>query len=156
MAQGFKDLRYGRIAGGELGFVLEMGASEVIKAQSGRFVSPDTASTPNRGEIAVAGDTELLGWIELAEQTCSSTEGGTSGWCINDLTAVFRVPVNTGTFTRIMKGKVCDLAVTSDIQGVDLTASGEDVVWIMDGDLVNNYWVDVRLNPLKMCATGVV
>ena len=156
MAQGFKDLKYGKIKGGMGGFVLEMGASEVITAQSGKFVSADTASTPNRGEIAVAGDTELLGWIDLAAQTTSSTEGGTSGWCINDLTAEFRIPVNTGTFTRVMKGKTCDLSVASDVQGADLTASGEDVVLIVDGDLVGNYWVDVRLNPLKMFTTGVV
>ena len=55
-----------------------------------------------------------------------------------------------------MKGKTCDLSVASDVQGADLTASGEDVVLIVDGDLVGNYWVDVRLNPLKMFTTGVV
>jgi len=153
MPQGKKDLKYGpQLPVGNCGMKVLMGASEVIKAQSGRFVKPD--GTSRRAEIAGDGDTELMGWVELHEHTTSATEGGTEAWCINDLNQIFRLPVDSGTWAVTMVGETCDLAVSSSIQGVQLDASAEDTVWLMSGDVTSNYWVDVRLNPNKLAVVG--
>lgn len=133
-----------------------IGASEVIKAASGRFVKYDASQ---RLEIAVDGTTLLAGWLEIGEQTASSTEGGTLGTLIPaaNCPVVFRIPINAGTFVATMRGKTCDLAVTSSIQGAKLDGSGEDTLLIVDGDLENNLWVDVMIAPDKQASfTGVV
>lgn len=133
-----------------------MGASEVIKAKSGRFVKNDGSG---RAEIAGAGNTLLIGWVELGEQTCSATEGGTVGALIPAIgcNVVFRIPINSGTFTAAMRGQTCDLSVASSIQGAALGLSSDDPVYIVDGDLVNNAWVEVMLYPPKFTGvTGVV
>lgn len=148
-----KQLKYGHIRGGHSGYVTPIGASEVIKAKSGRFMKSDGSG---RAEVAVDGSTELIGFLECEEFTASATEGADKRWLINDLTAVFRIPVSAGTYVKAMKGKTCDLAVSSDIQGAKLDGSGEDTIIIVGGDDVNNRWVDVMLNPAKMGATGVV
>ena len=148
-----EQLKYGWLRGGQQGDVYPSGASEVFKAQSGRFVSADAS---NRIEVAIAGDTELLGHAETHDHTTSATEGAESIFVINDLTAVFRIPVNGGTWAATMRGKTCDISVASSIQGADLAASGEDVIVLLNGDLVNNNYVDCQLNPLKMYVVGVV
>lgn len=152
MADG-EQLKYGWIRGGLGGFVVPIGAAEVIKAASGRFVKNDTSG---RAEIAGDGHTQLLGHLECEEVTVGATEGAESRFCVNDLTAVFRIPVNSGTYVADMLADTCDLSVSSSIQGVQLDASAEDTVVIVGGDLVNNNWVDVMLNPNKMHTQGVV
>lgn len=156
MVQEGVKLKYGPFKGNtELYVPGYMGASEVISNQSGRFVIQDAAGYL---DIAAAGDTELAGWVEAAAQTTNATDGVTKVSLIPAtacLGMIFRIPVNTGTFDITMRGKTCDLSVVSDIQGADLTASGEDVVQIIDGDLVNNNWVDVALVPGTIGATGV-
>lgn len=153
MSEVIAQLKYGWIRGGRSGYIVPIGASEVIKAKSGRFVKNDTSG---RAEIAVDGSTELIGFLDCEEFTASSTEGADKRFCINDLTAVFRIPINAGTYAATMVGKTCDLAVTSNIQGAKLDASGEDTVIIVGGDAVNNAYVDVMINPVKVGATGVV
>lgn len=157
MVQAGVKLKYGPFKGNtELYVPGYMGASEVISNQSGRFVVQDGAGYL---DIAAAGDTEIAGWVEGAAQTTNATDGVTKLSLIPAaacLGMVFRIPINTGTFAITMRGDTCDISVVSNIQGADLTASGEDVIIILDGDLVNNNWVDVTLNPLKLSATGVV
>jgi hypothetical protein len=152
-------LRYGAIKGGEnLNFIpMPAGASEVFRAKSGRFVKNDGSG---RVEVAVDGTTLLEGWVESGDLTCSSTEGATIVsfvHAVNCLGTIFRIPINAGTFVATMRGKTCDLAVSSNIQGAKLDGSGEDTVIIVDGDLVGNAWVDVIINPDKIASlTGVV
>jgi hypothetical protein len=157
MAQEGVKMKYGPIKGEELAVKIDrgIGASEVIKAASGRFVKEDGSG---RVEIAVDGTTELAGWLEAAEGTASSTEGATKGTLIiaANCPCVFRIPINAGTYAATMIGKTCDLAVTSNIQGAKLDASGEDTVLIVGGDATNNKWVDVIINPAKIGQTGVV
>jgi hypothetical protein len=148
-----KQLKYGCInPEGKTAIIVGMGASEVIKAASGRFVKTDGSG---RMEIAGDGHGELFGFVELEEQTCSATEGKTKATCIIDVNALFKIPINSGTFAAGMIGDTCDLSVVSTIQGAQLDASAEDTIQIVDGDLVNNKWVIVRLNPAKLGATGV-
>lgn len=152
-------LKYGPNKGADCAVMIPfpMGASEVVSAASGRFVKNDGSG---RAEIAVDGTTLLLGWIEDGAQTCSTTEGGTVLNMIPGpacLGIVFRIPINAGTFVASMRGKTCDLAVSSSIQGAKLDGSGEDLLIIVDGDLVNNLWVDVMVAPDKLTGyTGVV
>jgi hypothetical protein len=93
-------------------------------------------------------------------QTASSTEGGTVAPFIPIsamLGVVVRLKVNSGTYAATMRYNTCDLSVSSNQQGVQLDASAEDTVIIVDGDLVNNRWVDVIVNPDKIASlTGVV
>lgn len=148
-----KQLKYGWIGGGKTSVEIEMGADEVIKAASGRFVKLDANG---RGEIAGDTDGALFGFVEAPEETTSSTEGGTSYNCIIDTTAKFRIPVDSGTYVIGMRGETCDLAVSDGVQGVQLDAADEDTVIIIDGDVDDNEWVDVMLNSNELGSTGVV
>ena len=147
-----KQLKYGQIAGGDLGYEHILTAAQTILAASGKFVkrAGDGIDTVT---IAGDGDTELLGHLEC--EAIASTAGTEKRKVVCDLTAVFRIPINSGTYTHLMKGKTCDLSISSDVQGAQLDASAEDTLVVVNGDLVNNEWVDVMLNPLKMFAIGV-
>jgi hypothetical protein len=150
-------LRYGPIQGTSYvpHIACNIGASEVIRAQSGRFVKNDGSG---RAEIAVAATTELIGWLEFPEGTTSSTEGKDIGQLIPAAATnvIYRIPVSSGTYALALRYKTCDLAVASNIQGAALGASARDVIIIVGGDLAANKWVDVMINPAKVGATGVV
>ncbi len=147
-----EQLRYGQVAGGKVMITgAAWGASEVIKAASGRFV----ISTAGRMEIADSGDGELIGHAVHREETTSSTEEGTKANVNVSLDALYKIPLSaTVALTRARFYTTCDLLVASNIQQADLT-SNEDVLQIMDGDIANQNWVIVRLNPNKVAATGV-
>ena len=152
---GHEQIKYGAIKNEDSAVKIPfpLAASEVIKAKSGRFV------TLNAGNLEVAddGDTLLIGWAEFPEGTTASGDIATFLPAWGALGVVFRIPVNAGTFVAAMRGKTCDLARSSSIQGAKLDASGEDNLIIVDGDLESNLWVDVMFNPSKLTGfTGVV
>jgi hypothetical protein len=137
------------------GFPLPMGASEVIKTRSGRFVKNDGSG---RGEIAGDGHTTLMGWVESGDETCSSTEGGTVLRCIDDVTATFRLPLRyaaatyTVNYSSAVIGGKYDLVVISDVQYVNLTTQTEGTVIVVGGQAAssttaNDGFVEVKLNP---------
>lgn len=139
-----------------------MGASEVIPA-GGCFVTNDGSG---RAETAEDGSTLLMGYVfptvldtGYKYQTCSSTEGGTIVPFIPIsamLGVVVRLPINSGTYVATMRGKTCDISVSSNAQGVQLDASAEDTLEIVDGDLDGNDWVDVIPYVAKITGlTGV-
>ncbi len=153
-----KEMTFGHIRGGDSSFPLPMGASEVIKLQSGRFVKNDGSG---RGEIAGDGHTTLMGFVEAGDITCSSTESGTTLKCIDDLTAVFRIPVRyrsatyTVNYSDALIGTKHDLVVVSSIQYANLTDASEGTIIIVGGKAAtsvtaNDGYVDVRLNPETM------
>jgi len=133
-------------------------ASETFRAKSGRFVTLNT--TTGAVEVADAGDTLLYGWAEVGDGV---TVAGDKANVIlaQGCSEKFRVPVITGTPTAAMIGATCDLVRatvngTTLVQGVDLTASGEDVVTICGYDTENGEWVDVIFTQAKVVAgTGV-
>lgn len=140
-----------------------IGASETFRLKSGRFVVDDGSG---RAELADDGDALLLGWMdaELGEGVSSATEGEDKGLLIPAYGCVttFQIPIIAGTYVATMKGKTCDLVrdtvngVTL-IQGAKLDASGEDNLIIVDGDEINNEWVEVMFNQSKLTGlTGVV
>jgi hypothetical protein len=157
------ELKAMRVRGNSVGSPVGMGASEVISAWSGKFVKNDGSG---RAEIAGDGDTELMGWVELPAQTCSSTESGTKGILYNSFEDVFRIPIAyddstyTVNYSESLMGETCDLVVVSDVQMANLTTSAEDTIVIVGGKAatsttVADGYVDVKLNPNKMFATGV-
>lgn len=136
-------LKYGKInekSGGADVVPVTMVASQVVKARSGRFVfQVDGAAT-----LVVASSTRIYGVLNTHEHT--PTVGDIIG-CDISKDAIYRIPVNSGTYVIAMIGDSCDLAINgSDIQGAVLGTSTRDHVIIVDGDAVNNKWVDVKMN----------
>ena len=130
---------------------MRIGASEDFNHLGGNFVKNDGS-----GNFEIAGDThgEILGWADLSEQDASATEGATLATVDVSVNSVYRIPINAGTYTYALRGKACDLSVSSNMQGAQLNASDEDTVIVVDGNHTDG-WVDVRMNPNKIGATGV-
>lgn len=144
-----------------------MHASEIIP-MGGCFVKEDGSGYL---QVLTASDSLISGWAFMGEvgpdsgklyQTCSSVAGGTKVPYMPAeamLSTIIRLPINAGTLTQTMIGETCDIVVNSTTKAcaVDLTASTRDCVRIVDGDLINNKWVDVVLVLVKLTAgTGVV
>lgn len=144
-----------------------MHASEIIPF-GGAFMKEDGAGYL---QVLTSGDSLITGWGFMGEvgpdagkayQTASATAGATLVPFLPSEAAqitVFRLPIITGTLVQAMIGETCDVVVngTTKQQGVDLTASARDCVRIIDGDLVNNKWVDVVIATNKLTGwTGVV
>jgi len=137
-------LRYGRInekAAGANVVPVPMEASQVITAASGRFVFMNSSG---QAELVDDNSASIFGFLQTHAHT--PTDGDKIG-CDIDLTGIWRVPAITGTYVAAMLGDYCDLDISSDIQGVDLTASTNAHVIIVGGDATNNKFVDVMMNP---------
>ena len=151
-------ITYGRRRGHDkLRFTFPVGASEIFKQAGSSFVIDDASG---RIEIAAAGETNIIGAALLnADLTASATEGATKAEVDMSYESVYEVPIITGIWADTMRGKTCDLVVSSDKQGVDLEASGEDVVQLIDKATTNPAGtvvsVLVRLVPAKLTYTGV-
>ena len=143
-----KNLRYGQVKGGEVSYEHILAASQTLVAASGKFVARTGDGTDT--VTLCDGHTHILGWMVV--EAIASTAGTEKRKIICDLTAVFRLPIDSGTYTHLMKGKTCDLDVSSDIQGAALDDTTADLIVIVDGDLVNQNWVDGMLNPNAMHA----
>lgn len=150
-----KQLKYGQIRGGEEGVPVTVAASQYIAAAGGKFVRRTNADS-NSVTLCTQANSDILGHLETEE--LNSSDGTEVRKCINDPTAVFRLPIAGGTYVGAMKGKTCDLVVASGIQKVALNSSSYDQLVIEDGDAVNNVWVDVKLNQyiLAISRAGVV
>lgn len=150
---GAKQVKYDQIYGGDAGASVIVAASQVIFAASAKFVKRTGAST---GTVTKAGatDTNILGYLACEE--LNSSDGTEVRKCITDPTAVFRIPVGAGTFTRIMIGKKCDLMSSSSVQSAALNSASYGVLEIVDGDLDDNSWVDVRVNYRNLPLAAVV
>lgn len=147
-------IKYGHYRGGHASVAVKLAASQVFKQHSGRFVYLDGSG---HAVIADDGANEIFGHAEESERTSSSTAGIELANVNIDPTAIFRMPVGAGTYVATMRGKTCDIIKDSNnIQGADLTAADDDVLIIVDGDLVNNEWVDVMINQKERCQSGVV
>jgi len=146
-----KQLKYGQIRGGKEGYDHIVAASQTILAASGKFVKR-TADGTDTVTLAADATAEVIGHLEC--EAIATTLGTEVRKVVNDPTAVYRIPINSGTYTHLMKGKTCDISVSSNIQGAQLDASVENTLVIVNGDLVNNAWVDVMINPNTMHAVG--
>lgn len=137
-------LKYGQIAGGHVGHTGYMAASQTLKRASGRFVYLDA-----EGRYTLCSDgasSRIWGHLEAGlEAEAPSVDDRLN--CNISLDAVYRIPVNSGTFVKAMIGDTCDLSISSNVQGAQLDASDENIIIVVGGDLTNNAWVDVKINP---------
>lgn len=148
-------VKFGWRRGGKVSVPVPLAASQVITAKSGLFVNLDGSGDAVR---SADGANEIFGYAEFdgIARTTSSTAGAEVANVIIDPSAVFRIPVLAGTYAATMRGKTCDIKVTSNVQGADLATADDDVFVIVDGDLVGNAWVDVMINQKERCQSGVV
>ena len=157
MAQ--QSTEYGKRQGhNHMVFSFPVGASEVFKKKGGAFVTIDGSG---RVEIAIAGDTDIIGHALFNEDfTASSTEGASVVPVDMSFDSTYEVPIITGTWADTMRGELVDLVVSANIQGVDLTASGEDVIQIIDKGFTNAAGtvlsVLCRIHPRLAVPQGVV
>jgi len=135
-----EQLKYGHINGGTAAVQVAMAASQVVSANSGRFVYLDAGAAT----INVDGSLTIYGHLETHAHTPTV---GDKIKCIVDLSAIYRIPVNSGTYVVAMQGDQCDISVLTYIQGAQLDASMENTLTVVDGDTVNNKWVDVMMTP---------
>ena len=157
MAQ--QSLQYGRRAGTSV-YVTDypIGASEVFKKKGGAFMVDDASG---RLEIAIATGTKIIGHAEFHEDfTASSTEGATVLPIDLDLDNIFEIPINAGTYAATMRGKVCDLSISSSIQGANLAAAAQKVIEIVAAGTTNPAGTVVsilcRVNRLAITRANVV
>lgn len=135
-----EELKYGWRHGGKVSMPVPMAASQVISAQSGKFVFMNAGAAT----LNIDGSTTIFGHLEAHAHTPAT---GAELNCIMDLTAIFRIPVNSGTFVVGMLGDYCDISVSSSIQGAQLAASTEDTLIIVGGSAA--VYADVMMNPAK-------
>lgn len=158
-------LKYDWIRGGKVSYPCPVGNGEVVNLRSGRFVKTDGSG---RAEIAGDGHAALLGFLESGPITATENdaEGKYTRNVINDLTAVFRIPLRyenatyTVNYSAAVLGKSCDLVVVEGIQYANLTDGDESTIIIVGGQAasavaVNDGWVDVMLNPAKIAPTAL-
>ena len=137
-------------------FDFPVGASEVFKKAGGGFVSTDGSG---RVEIASAAAVDIIGsHLFFEDFTASSTEGGTIVPVDMSLDSVYEIPIDTGTWADTMRGETCDIGVTSNVQGADLTASATDVLILIDkgftdaAGTVQTVLVKLNVNALTLDA----
>lgn len=148
-----EQLKYGWVRGGRTSHPVPIGASEVFKDRGSAFVTNDGSG---RAEVAGDGTASIWGHLDVEEITVGATEGAEVRNMIVCPSAVFRSPINSGTYAATMLGETCDLSVLSSIQGVQLDASSEDTVRIVGGDVDNQFWVELMFVDAKRYNTGVV
>lgn len=142
-----KQLKYGQIGGGRRAVPVAMAASQALAAASGRFVYMNAgAATLNADGVG-----SIFGFLEDYART--PTVGDIVN-CVIDLTAVFRIPINSGTYAVGMIGDQCDISISSGIQGAQLDASVENTLTVVGGDADDNEWVDVMMTPTEW-GTGI-
>ena len=146
-----KQLKYGQISGGNIGYDHILTAAQTILAASGKFVARAGDGT-DTVTLADDGSTELLGHLEC--EAIADTDGDEVRKIVCDPTAVYRIPIDSGTYTHLMKGKDCDIAISNNVQGAQLDASVERTLRIVNGDLVNNEWLDVMVLYQNMTTIG--
>lgn len=148
-------IKYGHYRGGDYGVPVKLAASQAFKARSARFVYLNGSGNAT---ICDDGANRIFGHAEESERTSSATAGVEEAKVIVDRSAIYRIPVGAGTYVATMRGKYCDIIKdSSNIQGADLTAATDKVFKIIDGDLVNNAYVDVMVAAeLEAQMTGVV
>jgi hypothetical protein len=146
-------IKYGHVRGGAIAVPVPLAASQAFKARSGRFIYLDASGYAT---LCAAGANEIFGHAEEAQRTSSSTAAAEVANVIVDPSAVFRIPIISGTYVATMRGKTCDIGVSAGIQGADLTAADDDVLIIVDGDEVDNDWVDVMISQNERAQSGVV
>ena len=155
-------LKYGQIRGGSNGFPIDITDAEVIKNQSGKFLFRNV--TTGHGEIADTTD-DIIGHAESAADAVTAS---VRVKCVNDLTAVFRIPLiydgstYTVNYSDAILGEACDLKVSDDVQYANPTVATNKSLLIVGGKAAtgtdiasNDGYLDVQINPNQLGNLGV-
>ncbi len=148
--------KFGHVKGSKGAEAWPVGASEVFKSQSARFVKNDGSG---RIEIAGASDDYIVGHAESGDKTASATEGADKLNVISALDGVFRIPFiydgssYTTNYSDALLGTVVDLVVVSDVQYADLGVTTKGHLRVVGGkaasataSAINDGYVDVKMN----------
>lgn len=134
-------LKYGCVNPiGKTAVAVAMAASQVITAASGKLVYMDAGAAT----LCDSTGAYIFGGVESEAETPSTGEKKN---CIIDLSAIFRLPIAAGSYVVGMQGDMADIEINSNVQGVELDDSTQNLVLVVDGDVTNNKWVDVVMNP---------
>lgn len=150
-----KQLKWGPIMGlDHPGYPVGLYQSQTITKDSARFMTIDTGT--GFAKISTASSVLIFGWADIGalgndmnDFVSSATAGLDVASIITASDCVFRVPVSSGTFAQTNVGLACDLAVSSNKQGAAVGTTTRSLLIIVGGDLANNEWVDVVMNPAK-------
>jgi len=155
-------LKYGQLRGGHNGFPVDITDGEVFAAQSGRFLFRNV--TTGYGEIADTTD-DILGFAESAADASAASK---KVWCVNDLTAVFRIPLiydastYTVNFSKAILGEACDVKVSGGKQYANPTTATNKSLLIVGGKAAtgtaiasNDGYLEVQINPNALGNLGV-
>lgn len=142
-----KQLKYGWIRGGQSSTNVVMAASQTLTAASGKFIYMNAGAAT----LCADGVGSIFGHLEAHAHT--PTVGDVLN-AIIDLTAVFRIPINSGDYAVGMVGDQCDISISSNVQGAQLDASVENTLTVVGGDADDNVWVDVMMTPTEW-GTGI-
>ena len=135
---------------------IPVGASEVFKVRSGKFIVDDGAG---RIEVADQNDNGINGWAIIDKDfTASSTEGADKLACYLGIGQVFSIPVYSGsTITEAallaVWGTFIDLIVSSSYQYANIDASTKDHLLVTDvfwNSLTGKGYLGVMINPAKV------
>ena len=152
---GSYDVKYGQIRGGEQGFMCKMAASQTIYATDFKLVTISSASAT----IAASSAVKFAGVAECEAIPNSVNTGTTLGTeirkIINDPTAIYRIPIVSGTYSdATYLGVRCDYINSgAGSRGAALAGISYKQLIIVGGDTDDNQWVDVRLEPTMIEAS---
>jgi len=152
---GSYDVRYGQIRGGEQGFISLLAISQTIYATDFKLVTLSGGTAT----IAASSAVKFAGVMEV-EAIPNSVNLGTSlgtekRKIINDPTAIYRIPIISGIYSdATYLGVRCDYTNGgAGSRGAALAGTSYKQLIIMGGDVDDNQWVDVRLEPTMIEAS---
>jgi len=112
-------------------------------------------NTAGYAALTTIGAATIFGSLEGGyDVTASATTGATKMMCNINTNTIYRIPINSGTYANTLRGVYCDLSVASDIQGAALGTTAAGHVLIVNGDVTNQKWVDVKIRPVVQGKTA--
>lgn len=128
-----RPVAYGQAFGGRAIVDVWTTASQTFQANSGKWVGVENTS---RTATLVSGTytNNILGWADVGTFTSSSTDGADIIPVNTDMEAVYEMPINATQSEhqlKLLKGKVCDIVLTSNIQYAAYNAATDKTLLIV-------------------------
>lgn len=119
-------------------------AASVVVPVSGGFVTSDASGYMF---MTTSTDVTVFGFVIDAATTCSATKGTTVLSVNVNPSAIYRIPILTGTADATYVGKKMAISVNSTTQGLQIGSTASAHVIVVDIDSANNKWADVKVIP---------
>ena len=152
---GSYDVRYGQIRGGEQGFNVQLASGQTIYSTDFKpvTISAGLATIMASSAVKFAGVIECEGIPNSIN--LSTTTGKEIRKVVNDPTAIYRIPIISGTYSDAnYLGVRCDyINGGAGSRGAALAGTSYKQLIIVGGDVDDNQWVDVRLEPTMLEAS---